>query len=377
MQSPSSQRISVAIIGAGIVGLATAFAHAKRGLKVHVFEKNPSAQGASVRNFGMIWPIGQPQGTLQERALKSRAIWRELAVRAGFGLDPCGSLHLAYREDELTVIQEFCQERGEDNSISLLTAGQVAEKSPAAITAGLLGALWSETEMTVDPREVVRTLPGFLHREYAVEFHWGQAVTAIHAPHFQVGGQTWQADQIWVCSGAEFETLYPDLYAASGMTKVKLQMMRTPPQPWRIGPSLCAGLTLTHYAAFARCPSLGLLKERIDRETPYYPRWGIHVMMSQNLQGELVLGDSHEYGLDLDPFDRTEINEAILTYLQGFAQVPSWQIQETWHGIYAKLPGQTEYIAHPEQGVTIVNGLGGAGMTLSWGLMEELVAAVV
>jgi hypothetical protein len=42
-----------------------------------------------------------------------------------------------------------------------------------------------------------------------------------------------------------------------------------------------------------------------------------------------------------------------------------------WH--ISELPGKTEFIAYPEKMVTIVNGLSGAGMTLSFGLAEELV----
>jgi glycine/D-amino acid oxidase-like deaminating enzyme len=99
---------------------------------------------------------------------------------------------------------------------------------------------------------------------------------------------------------------------------------------------------------------------------------GIHVLLSQTSLGELTIGDSHEYGA-LSPFDREEINEAILDYLKSFAVAPSFEIVERWHGIYPKLPGKTEFIARPEKGVTIVNGLGGAGMTFSFGLAAEIV----
>ncbi|MDX2271650.1 MAG: TIGR03364 family FAD-dependent oxidoreductase [Cyanobacteriota bacterium] len=374
------QKVDVAIVGAGIVGLAYALAAAKRGWKVTVFERNPYAVGASIRNFGMIWPIGQPIGKLLERAMRSRQIWLEVAEAAGMDLETCGSLHLAYRTDEWAVIEEFAATRQQAGyQIELFNPAQTLEKSPAVVSQGLLGSLWSATEMTVDPRQVIRQLPRYLSENWAVQFHFGQVVNRIEGGHLWVGGRVWQADQILVCSGADFETLYPERFAASGITKVKLQMMRSIPQPdnFRIGPSLCGGLTLTHYEAFSHCASLGSLKERIQEETPFFPEWGIHVMVSQNAQGELTIGDSHEYGLNPEPFDQVLINDKILDYLQSFARFPDLKIAQLWNGVYPKIIGKTEWIECPEPGVTIINALSGAGMTLSFGLAEEVITTQV
>ncbi len=373
----NSQQVDVAIVGAGIVGLAHALAAAKRGLSVVVLERNPAAVGASIRNFGMVWPIGQPDGLLYERALKSREIWLEVAAKAGIAIDPCGSLHAAYRPDELAVLEEFVETSHHHQSeVQLLTPAQVAAKSPAVLQEGLLAGLWSTTEAIVDPREAICKLPEFLTQTYGVTFQFGRAVTEIAPPKLVAGGETWTAERIFVCSGAEFETLYPEIYSAIEITKVKLQMLRTVPQPngYRIGATLCGGLTLTHYSSFAHCPSLSALKTRIEAETPQFPQWGIHVMMSQNASGELIIGDSHEYGLNPEPFDQSLINQYILDYLNQFVQVPDLTIAATWHGVYAKCPGQTELVTHPEPGVTIVNALSGAGMTLSFGLAEAVLA---
>jgi D-hydroxyproline dehydrogenase subunit beta len=378
----TENKSDIAIVGAGILGLAHARAAARRGYKVTVFERNPQAIGASIRNFGMVWPIGQPLGALYDRALKSRDIWLEVAPQAGFHADACGSLHLAYRPDEMAVLEEMVETTSD--SVTLLTPAQAAEKSPAIVTQDLLGAMHSKTEVIVDPREAIGKIPVFLTAKYGVEFRFGTAVTQVNhsiSDHcsFIAGGEIWNAQHIVICSGVDFETLYPEIYASSGITKVKLQMMRTAPQPdgFRLGAALCGGLTLTHYDSFAHCRSLTALKDRIAAETPEFPQWGIHVMVSQNALGELVIGDSHEYGLNPSPFDKSEINDRILNYLKKFAKTPSFEIAETWHGLYAKIPGKTEFIVHPEPGVTIAQISGGIGMTMSFQLAEEVVLSVL
>ena len=116
-------------------------------------------------------------------------------------------------------------------------------------------------------------------------------------------------------------------------------MMRMAAQPdnYRIGPALCGSLSLLHYAGFKAASSLNELKKRFEVEYPDYIKWGIHVMVSQNQAGELTIGDSHEYGLTHDPFDKQFINQLILDYLKKFARFKDENIIETWNGIYPKL----------------------------------------
>lgn len=368
---------SAIVIGAGIVGLATARALGKKGYTVTVLERSGKTVGASIRNFGMVWPIGQQAGQLLERALRSRSVWKEICEEAGIWYSASGSLHLAYTHLEARVMEEFYEAEKDSRRLSFLSAGETAQKSSAVVTQELKAGLFSEDEMVVDPRKAIASLPAYLTEKYGVQFFWNRTVTEVVYPSVWCSLEEYSADEIFVCTGADFETLYPALYAAQPITKCKLQMMRFAAQTdgWRIGPSLCGGLSLSHYRSFEAAPSLPQLREVFARQYPAYVKWGIHVMASQNETGELTIGDSHEYGLTPEPFDRAFINDLILDYLRRFARFPVERISETWNGVYAKMTnGGTEVVLHPEHGVTVINALGGAGMTLSFGLCEEVIA---
>jgi len=366
---------SAIVIGAGIVGLATARALAKRGYQVTVIERSSQAVGASIRNFGMVWPIGQPEGTLYERALHAKSIWKEVLAGAKCWSHEAGSLHMAYHQDELEVIQQFV-DVSPYRPVSFLNAEQTLAKSPAVNPDGLLGSLYSADEMIVDPREAIAAIPGYLTAALGVTFIWNTAISKVEYPAVFSGSKSWSADEIFVCSGQDFETLYPEQFSEAPLTKCKLQMMRLEAQPddWRIGPALCGGLSFIHYHGFKAAASLPGLKARYERQYAEYLKWGIHVMASQNGLGEITVGDSHEYALTFDPFDREFINTMILDYLGTFAQFKSPKVFQSWHGIYPKMTnGATEIVLRPESGVTIINGLGGNGMTLSFGLCDEVV----
>jgi FAD dependent oxidoreductase TIGR03364 len=372
----------VAIIGAGIIGLAHAYAAARAGKSVVVFEKKPQASGASVRNFGMVWPIGQPHGEMLQLALRSRELWLEILTEAKLPCRNDGSLHLTYARDEADVAEEFAAAApGLGYRCQWLSPAATLAKSDAILTESSLGtlrgALFSDTELTVDPRQILAALPGFLAARYGVQFRFSRQVNAVasHPAHLAVEtpGETWQAQTAFICSGEDFETLYPAHFAESGLTRCKLQMLRTAPQPdgWQLGPSLAAGLTLRFYEAFKLCKTLPALARRIAAETPEYDRWFIHALVSQTADGALTLGDSHQYGLHVDPFNREDVDDLILQYTFGFLKAPDLRIAERWQGVYAKHPARPLVTMTPEPNVHIVASPGGSGMTLSFGVGER------
>ena len=370
----SQTRADVAVVGGGILGLAHAYQAAKAGRRVVLFERSPRAMGASIRNFGMLWPMGQPAGRMHQMALTSRAHWLDVIAAARLPHYPTGSLHVVYREDEATVAQEFAAlAPAQGFEVTWLNPEQVLARSPAVVPEGLLGGLWSPTEVVVDPRVTIATLPGFLEEQCGVTLRYNTAVTRIEMPRVRAGEETWEVETVYVCGGDDFQTLYPALFAASGITRCKLQMLRTAAQPnqWQLGPSLAAGLTLRFYSSFGLCPSLPRLKARIAAETPEYDRWGIHVLVSQTAAGEITLGDTHEYGLAVDIFDKAELDDLVLRYLATFARFPDQTITQRWHGVYAKHPDEPYCRFAPAPGVHVVTAPGGSGMTLSFGLAAE------
>ena len=370
-----AQRADVAVVGGGIVGLAFAWEAARRGQSVVLFDRSARPQGASIRNFGMVWPIGQTPGLDYNCAMRSRERWLELKAKAGLWVAECGSIHLAHQNDEDAVLREFATTAPAlGMSCEYLSTADAARRFPALNGEGLKGALYSPAELAVNPPDAIARIPHFLAEAHSVQLRLGVAVTDIEMPRLRTAsGETWQVDRVFVCAGIDFETLFPSVFAASGIRRCKLQMMKTRPQPggWRLGTHIAGGLTLCHYTAFERCPALAALKKRIAETMPEYVKYGIHVMASQNDRGEVVIGDSHEYDGDISLFDKSEIDALILSYLRKLMKLPDWTISTRWHGMYAKHPEKTFVTREPQPGCVVAISPGGTGMTMSFGLAAQ------
>jgi glycine/D-amino acid oxidase-like deaminating enzyme len=97
----------LAIVGAGILGLAHALAAAKRGKRVVVIDRDAQANGASVRNFGFVTVTGQAAGDCWSLARRSREVWAEVAEAARIPVLQRGLVLAARLPESEAVIDAF------------------------------------------------------------------------------------------------------------------------------------------------------------------------------------------------------------------------------------------------------------------------------
>ena len=384
--SPKAASVAVkvgydlAVIGAGIAGLAHAYAAARRGWRVVVCERDSKARGASIRNFGMILPLGMPPGICHQYALAGRETWLRLAHDADFWIKECGTLIPAYRQDELTVMDEFAA-RGPalGYAVEMLDTRGVHKKCSALCTNGLCGGLFSFSDMGVDARQAIASITRHLREDYGVTFRYHSPVLRVEPPRITIApNETVHAECCVVCPGADLTALFPDVFRAASVRRCKLQMIRTPPQPegLEISPHIASALSLLHYESFSDCPSLIPLRERMAAEMPELNEFGIHILIAQNELGEVLIGDSHEYGNDHPIGLSPHIESLMIHYAKQMLVLPDFNVASRWSGVYAKPLHTADIVATPMERVWVVVGAGGAGMTLSFALAEEVCAKI-
>ncbi len=160
-------RRSVAVAGAGIIGLSIALRLAQRGYGVTVYDTQSIGGEASWAGAGMLSPGGEIDGPseLASLAIESRRMYasfvRELEAASGISIDyqECGALDLAYSDSELQELEQ--------RAVLQVTAGirskpvtpeHVRTFWPRVATNGLAGARFYPEDGIVNPREVVHAL---------------------------------------------------------------------------------------------------------------------------------------------------------------------------------------------------------------------------
>jgi D-hydroxyproline dehydrogenase subunit beta len=370
-------RYDVAVVGAGIVGLAHALAAARRGLRVISIDRDPRVNGASIRNFGFITVTGQSAATWR-RAQRSREIWDEIAPRANIPIVHRNECVIVHSPEALRVLQQFkVTEMGA--RCGLLDPPELGRRVPMARMDGVTGALWSPHDLRIEPRIAIPALESYLEREFGVMMRRRVNVCAIRGDEIDTSDGRVLAENIIVAPGPDLTSLFPEVHARHGTRLCKLQMFRLAPQPpgWRLPASIMSDFALIRYRGFSAQPAAAQLRALLERTTEKTLALGIHLIVVQSADGSLVIGDSHEYGGTADPFYSSDVENTILELAHSTLNVPNKDVIERWIGVYPQSEACEWFVDAPADRTRVVQVTTGNGMSTSFGLAEEVIDELV
>ena len=361
----------LAIVGAGILGLAHALAATRRGLKTVVIDREAQAIGASVRNFGFITVTGQQAGACWHRAMRSRDVWAEVAPKAGIPVEHHGTLIPAQRLEAMAVLEAFARtDMGAE--CRLLTPATLKARHGAVLTnRDWQGALWSPHELRVESRHAIPRLAAYLET-IGTTFRRQTLVTHVEPGHITTTTGAIQAETIVVCPGDDLLTLFPDRIAALGIARCRLNMMKiTPGAGFRLPGAVMSDLSLIRYLGWSELPEAAALKARLQREQPDHLAQGIHLIAVQGADGGLIVGDSHHFEPSPSPFQSGLVDDLIRHELHQVLNLPGAHTTEHWMGTYATLPDRLMVMDAPAPAIRLVIITSGTGASTSFAIAEE------
>ncbi len=231
-------KADVIVIGAGIVGNATAYYLAKKGLKVTVLEASDYiGNGGSSRNGGGVRQSGRDPKELPLMVWGVQNIWPSLSEELGIDTEYTqgGNLRLGKTEAHLAILQKLADgatKCGVD--VTMIDAKQVKEINPY-MSDEVIGASWCPTDGHANP---LTTTLGFYKkaREFGASFITGAAVSRIvvkkgHVSGVESEGQFFEAPSVVVAAGYESNAILSTVGVNIPMKKHALSCLVTEAQP--------------------------------------------------------------------------------------------------------------------------------------------------
>jgi glycine/D-amino acid oxidase-like deaminating enzyme len=343
-QSAVSGVFDLAVVGAGIIGLSCARAAAQKGLRVIVIDRDAQANGASVRNFGLVVVAGQQRGTAWNRARRSCEIWRQVAEQAAIPILQRGLWLTTRRPEALGILEAFLKtEMGE--GCEILSPAAARARCSKLVAQDVQAVLVSADSLSVEP------------------------------PRLETPRGVVQAGAVAVCPGDDLSGLYAARIANYHVTRCKLQMLRLASPGFSLPAALMSDLGLLRYAGYSALPEAAPLRARLEAEQREHLEHGIHLIVAQSADGTLVVGDSHHYAATPDPFADERVDQLILEEFAAATGRLAPAVLERWTGTYASA-ADAMFIDAPAPDVRLVMVTGGSGASTGFALGEEVIAGL-
>ncbi len=233
-----SNSADVIIVGAGIIGNATAYYLAQKGVKVLVLEGSDHiGNGGSTRNGGGVRQSGRDPRELPLVMWGIKNLWPKLSEELGVDTEYTqkGNLRLGKTEKHLEILQGLTDRAvacGLD--VRMINQDEVRAINPY-LSDEVIGASWCPTDGHANP---LTTTLGYYKkaRELGVRFITGEKVLEIKkikgkASKVVTPNNVYEGDKILLAAGYESRAIAATVGIDIPMQKVKIECLVTEAEP--------------------------------------------------------------------------------------------------------------------------------------------------
>ncbi len=367
-----TRSFDLAVVGAGVVGLAHAWAAARLGKRVIVIDREPQALGASIRNFGFITVTGQARGAFWRRAKRTRDLWARAAREAAIDIEHAG-LVLTLRHPQSVSLAEAFLATEMGDGCALWDRAALRRAAPELASPESLGALWSPHELRVESRTAIPKLAQWLEGRHGVTFLRKAAVLSVRPPRIETSAGPIDAGAAIVCPGDDLASLFPETIAARGVSRCVLSMLRLADPGFRLPGGVMSDLGLIRYPGYAALPQAAPLRAVLAETSAEALAHGVHLIVVQSADGSLVVGDSHHYGESPSPFMDARTESLILEEFAAATGLAPPPVIERWTGTYASVPDLPMFVEAPAPDVRLVMVTSGTGASTAFAIAEGVI----
>lgn len=328
------------IVGAGIVGAATALALQEAGMRCLLVDRHRPAWGASGRNPGVLWLQTKAAGTAMRFSLAAREFaesfasdYPEACFRASGGL-------IAWRDPEFDqVAAAFVRDRRAAGlEVELLDRPALAAVCPH-LGPEVRGGVWNDRDAHQDTAGLVAAIVARFE-DRGGRFCEASSVLDLIMTTDRCGGAILE-DGTRIEAGltvlaAGFDSLI--IAAAAGLklplTPMRFEAAATEPAPFLIEPVFCG------QAIFRFFTPPGLEQAALPRETVEQrcPGLGFTEQVATRYDGALLFGCAYEVGSNDDRPTVGGQAMALSILARDFPGMASLALDATWAGIVAATP---------------------------------------
>ena len=375
MNADTLAAADIVVVGAGIVGLCTAWELRRRGFDVVVVEQRFPAFGASGRNPGAIWLQTRRSGVELELARAGKRKYEEFLAEMGdvFEYRNRGGLFFFETEEQGRALEAYVADRlAAGLEVEMVSRKQAAVHS-AVLPETAIGAVFCADDAQVDAQHFVNALSAacvragvrvFENTAVLATIRQGDAVLGVHT----VRGAIYGSGVVWA-TGAWAANLRMEGIALP-METMRLGLMVT--QPIDQGNSALLHGPRGVYGSGALLDLPGFDPELFAAPSEI----AYDDTIAQNRGGSMYVGSSMDGRGSLNPHISMNATHALITTtLKRYGALADFGVTGLWGGLGCEAPDHLPLVDSTDGAyVNTAHAWGMASGPISGQVMAEIIA---